>query len=381
MVLTHGLRVFIDHPVITAIQVVIRPDDMDYYNQVMDELKGRTEKIYDPVFGGSTRQASVWNGLQALTRVLSGKTPGRILIHDAARPFVDAPLISRILKGLEAADAVIPGIRVADTLKRVRDHQVVDTIDRDSLYQIQTPQGFKFQHIYDAHRLALQKQDNKFTDDAEIAEHAGERILVVEGTPGNWKITDPCDLKRARQRLERNNRVAMASVRVGTGYDVHRFADENFGVESDNQPRSREAGIVLCGITVPHHRPLKGHSDADVGLHALTDAILGAIGDGDIGTHFPPSDPQWEGMSSDIFLRDAVQRVLKLGGTIEHVDVTLVCESPRIAPFRTNMVERIAEILNIEPSRVSVKATTTEGLGFTGRREGVAALASATIAI
>jgi 2-C-methyl-D-erythritol 4-phosphate cytidylyltransferase/2-C-methyl-D-erythritol 2,4-cyclodiphosphate synthase len=283
-----------------------------------------------------------------------------VLIHDAARPFVTATIIDRTLAALGDAPAAVVAVPVADTLKRGADGSVVATVDRAGLWRAQTPQGFRFADILAAHRQA---RGASLTDDAAVAEIAGLNVRLVMGADDNFKITTMDDLQRAERLLGADTR----EFRAGTGYDVHRFS------EGDS--------VTLCGVRIEHSHRLEGHSDADVGMHALTDAILGAIGAGDIGSHFPPSDPQWRGADSARFLSHAAHLVAAKGGCIVHVDVTIICERPKIAPHRAAMVARIAEILGTGADRVSVKATTTEGLGFTGRREGIAAQAAATVAL
>ncbi|MBU0797789.1 MAG: 2-C-methyl-D-erythritol 2,4-cyclodiphosphate synthase, partial [Alphaproteobacteria bacterium] len=289
---------------------------------------------------------------------LAADAPDSVLIQDAARPFADAALIDRVLDALADHPGAIPAIAVADTLKRAIDGRIETTVPRTGLYRAQTPQGFRFADILAAHRACAGQE---LTDDASVLEAAGQTVVLVEGAEANVKITTAEDMMRAETLLG-----AARESRSASGFDVHRFAGSG-----DH--------VTLCGVSVPHDSALEGHSDADVGLHALTDALLGCIGAGDIGQHFPPSDPQWRGASSDRFLAHARSLVEARGGRIVHVDVTLICERPKIGPYRDAMVARVAEILRLSPDRVSVKATTTEQLGFTGRREGIAAQALATI--
>ncbi len=310
------------------------------------------------MFGGATRQASVRAGLEAL----APRKPDIVLIHDAARPFASAGLIARAIAAAEKTGAAIPALPVTDTVKTVdADGHVDKTLDRNTLRLVQTPQGFAFPAILDAHRRAHAKGREDFTDDAALAEWAGMKVSVFAGEPGNIKITNAEDFARA----EAMQFAALSDVRTGTGIDVHAFGPGDH--------------VTLGGIRIPHDRALTGHSDADVALHALIDAILGALADGDIGAHFPPSDPQWRGASSDRFLAFAVERVKARGGRIAHLDLTIVCEAPRIGPHRDAMRARIAELAGIDVSRVAVKATTSEKLGFTGRGEGIAAYATATV--
>ena len=349
-VLRHSLETFIRHPAIDAVRVVIHRDDLELYEQAARGLD-----LLPPVEGGATRQDSVRLGLESLGEV----KPARVLIHDAARPFADAGLIQRMVDALAATPGAIPALPVADTIKRGVEGLIVETVDRHALWRAQTPQAFRYSEILAAHRSAAGQE---LTDDAAVAEAAGLAVGLVRGAEENFKVTTEADLGRAERLL-----VPAADIRCGNGYDVHRFG-----------PGSQ---IMLCGIAVPHDQGLEGHSDADVGLHALTDAILGAIGAGDIGQHFPPSDPRWRGADSSRFLAHAASLQAERGGRLLSLDVTLICERPKVGPHRAAMVARIAEILGLEPSRVSVKATTTEGLGFTGRREGIAAQATATVAL
>lgn len=337
---------------------VIHPDDIDCYAVAVGS---RSAQLRDPVMGGATRQLSVHAGLESLSDV----SPRYVLIHDAARPFADTGLISRVIAGLSEYDGVVPALAVTDTLKRASGGTIEATVDRANLWGVQTPQGFDFNKLLEAHRAAAKKSVTEFTDDSSVAEWHGLRVGLVEGSPMNIKLTTNEDFEVAEDRMRSSARSDASSLRIGQGFDVHGFD------EGDH--------VMLCGVTIPHGKALKGHSDADVGLHALTDALLGAIGDGDIGTHFPPSDPKWRSASSDQFLKDAARRVRALNGQIVNVDVTLICETPKLGPHRELMRKSIADVLQIDVARVSVKATTTEGLGFTGRGEGIAAQASAMV--
>jgi 2-C-methyl-D-erythritol 4-phosphate cytidylyltransferase/2-C-methyl-D-erythritol 2,4-cyclodiphosphate synthase len=351
-VLRHSLGAFLRHPRINHVQAVIHPDDRAHYDRAAANLD-----LPAPVAGGATRQDSVRQGLMAI----AGLKPARVLIHDGARPLIDTPLIDRVLDALERAPGAIAALPVTDTLKRAGpDGEIAATVPRGDLWRAQTPQGFHYGPILAAHEAAARED---LTDDAAVAERAGLKVAMVEGASENIKITTQEDLMQAERWLQGSR--GSGETRVGQGFDVHRFG-----------PGSQ---VMLCGVPVAHDAGLVGHSDADVGLHALTDAILGAIGAGDIGSHFPPSDPEWRGADSGQFLRHAAALAARAGGQIRHVDVTLICERPKIGPHRDAMRQRIAELLEIEPGRVSVKATTTEGLGFTGRREGIAAQATATL--
>jgi 2-C-methyl-D-erythritol 4-phosphate cytidylyltransferase/2-C-methyl-D-erythritol 2,4-cyclodiphosphate synthase len=297
-------------------------------------------------------------GLEAL----SGRGPDIVLVHDAARPFCSSALVSRAIVAGAEMGAAVPALEVTDTIKRIDpDGRVAGTVDRRQLRAVQTPQAFAFQPLLDAHRRAHREGRDDFTDDAALAEWAGLQVTTFEGESGNVKLTTDEDFARAEAR-----RIAsLTDLRTGSGFDVHAFGDGDH--------------VMLGGVRIAHDRGLTGHSDADVALHAIVDAILGALADGDIGKHFSPNDPRWRGASSDQFLKFAVERVIKRGGKIAHIDLTIICEAPRIGPHRDAMRQRIAQIANIAVERVAVKATTSEQLGFTGRREGIAAMATATI--
>jgi 2-C-methyl-D-erythritol 4-phosphate cytidylyltransferase/2-C-methyl-D-erythritol 2,4-cyclodiphosphate synthase len=356
-VLAHSLRVLAGHRQIEAVEVVIHPDDRPLYETAARPFAAC---LVDPVPGGATRQDSVRLGLEAL----APRAPDRVLIHDAARPFLSADLVSRLLAALDEGPAAIAAEPVADTLKRAApDGTIAETVDRANLWRAQTPQAFHFAPILAAHRRAADMGQGGFTDDAGLAAWAGLAVQLVAGSGGNMKLTTPEDVALAERLLA--SAAPLHETRSGSGFDVHAFAPGDH--------------VWLCGVKIPHTHRLEGHSDADVALHALTDAILGAIGDGDIGEHFPPSDAAWRGAPSRLFLEDAAARVRALGGRIANVDVTILCEAPKVGPHRTAMRQAIATILQIDARRVSVKATTTEGLGFVGRREGIAALANATI--
>ncbi|MDX2154894.1 MAG: bifunctional 2-C-methyl-D-erythritol 4-phosphate cytidylyltransferase/2-C-methyl-D-erythritol 2,4-cyclodiphosphate synthase [Hyphomicrobiaceae bacterium] len=359
-VLAWTLDAFCGHPRVDVVQVVINADHEEAYAAV---IRGLAPAPLPPVVGGATRQASVLAGLMALRQM----APDLVLIHDAARPFVESAVIDRVINVLAQREAAIAALAVADTLKRAGpDGLVAATVPRDGLWRAQTPQGFRFPAILTAHAKARDAGRLDFTDDAALAEWAGLAVALVPGSEANRKLTTAEDIDMADRELCR--RVATSpDVRTGNGFDVHRF------VEGDH--------VWLGGVRIPHTHRLDGHSDADVALHALTDALLGAIGDGDIGQHFPPSDARWKGAASKVFLADAARRVVERGGRIGNVDVTILCEAPRIGPHREAMRTAIAGILGIDAGRVAVKATTTEQLGFTGRREGIAAMATATVVL
>jgi 2-C-methyl-D-erythritol 4-phosphate cytidylyltransferase/2-C-methyl-D-erythritol 2,4-cyclodiphosphate synthase len=342
------------HPRIGAVQPVVHPDDADIFRAATAGLSA----LRPPVHGGATRQASVRAGLVALHASL----PALVLIHDAARPFLSGALIDRAIAAGEWHGAAVPAVTIADTVKKIDDDAMVtETLDRSRLRMVQTPQAFAFDLIMDAHRRAAAAERDDFTDDAALAEWAGHRVSVFEGEADNVKLTTEDDFVRAEARRH----ASLGDVRTGNGFDVHQFADGDH--------------VMLGGVRIAHSRGVTGHSDADVALHALVDAILGALADGDIGAHFPPSDPQWKGASSDRFLAFACERVRACGGVISNLDVTVVCEAPRVSPHRDAMRARIAAIAGISATRVAVKATTSEKLGFTGRGEGIVAMATATL--
>ncbi|MGI9485330.1 MAG: bifunctional 2-C-methyl-D-erythritol 4-phosphate cytidylyltransferase/2-C-methyl-D-erythritol 2,4-cyclodiphosphate synthase [Geminicoccaceae bacterium] len=353
--LRHTLECFADHPDVTGVRAVIHPDDRALYDEAVAGLD-----LMPPVTGGETRQDSGRLGLESL----AGKPPEKVLIHDGARPLVDAEVISRVIRALDHEAGALPALPVADTLKRVQGETVGETVDRKGLYRAQTPQGFLYESILSAHRRF---EGEAMTDDAAIAEAAGISVAVVAGDEGNIKVTAKDDLLRTERQLMKALRP-----RTGMGFDVHRLEEVR---------AADHAGLVLMGLTLPEPFRMIGHSDADVGLHAITDALLGALAIGDIGSHFPPSDPKWKGADSAIFLIHAVDEVISAGGIIEHVDVTLICERPKIGPYRPAMTERLSELLRMSSDRISIKATTTERLGFTGRGEGIAAQAIATILV
>ncbi len=338
---------------------VIHPDDAALFATASSFLSPKaTAKLDAPVQGRATRQQSVRAGLEYIARHWS-EPPSAVLIHDAARPFVSKALLARALDAALESGAAVPGLAVTDTLKQVDDKgHVVVTPERASLRAVQTPQAFGFDLILAAHRAA--DMDN-LTDDAAIAEKAGHQVLVFEGEGTNMKITLADDLAKAENHML----ATLQDIRTGQGYDVHAFGPGD--------------GVWLGGVKIPHTHALVGHSDADVLLHAITDAILGALADGDIGAHFPPSDPQWRGAASSVFLADAMARVRAKGGMVAHLDATLICEMPKIGPHRDTIRTSIAQITGLELDRIAIKATTSEQLGFTGRREGMAAMAIATV--
>ena len=356
-VLRRAVLAFLRHPRIDAVRVMIAEEHRALYDAAVAGLD-----LGAPVIGGAERQASVLNGLESL----AGAAPDRVLIHDAARPLLPAAVIDGVLDALETAPAALPVLPVTDTLKRGVDGVAAGTVSRDGLWRAQTPQGMHFDAVLDAHRRAAE-EGVVVTDDAALMEWAGHTVTLVPGSEDAMKITTAQDFGLAERLM-----AGALETRVGTGFDVHRLGEKSPGGVD---------GVALGGIVIPHDKALLGHSDADVGLHAITDALLGALGDGDIGAHFPPSDPQWKGAASDRFLADACRRVREAGGQIRHLDLTVICERPKVGPHREAMRARIAEICGVPLARVSVKATTTERLGFPGRGEGIAAQAAATIAL
>lgn len=345
-----SLRAFAEHPEVSLVQPVIHADDEARYAQEVTGLS-----LLPAATGRATRQGSVLAGLDAL----AAREPDIVLIHDAARPFASPSLISRSIAAASQFGGAIPALKVTDAVKTVDDvGHVTDNIERSYVRLVQTPQAFTFAPLYEAHRKAVATGRDDFPDDAALAQWAGMKVNVFEGERSNIKLTTPDDFVRAEARMLRD-------VRTGTGIDVHAFAPGDH--------------VTLGGIRIPHDRTLSGHSDADVVLHALVDAILGALADGDIGVHFPPSDPQWRGAASDRFVQFAMERLGKRGGRISHIDINIVCESPKIGPHRDAMRARISDLCAVGIDRVAIKATTSEGLGFTGRGEGIATFVTATI--
>jgi 2-C-methyl-D-erythritol 4-phosphate cytidylyltransferase/2-C-methyl-D-erythritol 2,4-cyclodiphosphate synthase len=360
-VLRRTIEAFLRLGAVRRVQAVIAPDDRDLYEEAVQGLT-----LPPPVLGGDTRQASVAAGLEAL----ADNPPDLVAIHDGARPLVPATVLDAALAVLARLDlaGAIAALPVSDALKRVEGGIIAGTVARDHLWRMQTPQVFRYDDIRAAHRAVAARGADEATalpDDAAVAELAGLLLAVVPGSALNLKITDPGDIELAARLLEAER--GRMETRTGFGFDVHAFDEGN--------------EVWLCGVRIPHDRKLAGHSDADVALHAATDAVLGAMAEDDIGRHFPPSDPRWRGADSAIFLTHAASLLRGRGGRLVHLDVTIICEAPRVGPHRDAMRARVAEICGIELARVSVKATTTERLGFTGRGEGIAAQAVATIEV
>ncbi|MCY6380737.1 bifunctional 2-C-methyl-D-erythritol 4-phosphate cytidylyltransferase/2-C-methyl-D-erythritol 2,4-cyclodiphosphate synthase [Hoeflea prorocentri] len=361
-VLAWTIDSFKNHPDIDAIAVVIHADDHSLFDRALQNCS--QPAVLTIVEGGANRQESVLKGLEAL----SDAGLSHVLIHDGVRPFANGPLIDRVIARLRNGSmAALPAIAVADTLKNAFHGDRVDgTVPRRGLFAAQTPQGFEFAAIFDAHQRASLNSDGEFTDDCSIAEWAKIPVDLVGGDPENVKLTTAGDIALADEKLGRKNLTnAIPDVRTGNGYDVHAHIAGN--------------SVTLCGLEIANDQALSGHSDADVALHALTDALLATCGQGDIGDHFPPTDPQWEGAASHIFLEHAAELVRKAGGVISNVDITLICEAPKIGPHKAAMRSKLGEILSIPVERCSVKATTNERIGFIGRREGIAAIATATV--
>ncbi|WP_429136322.1 bifunctional 2-C-methyl-D-erythritol 4-phosphate cytidylyltransferase/2-C-methyl-D-erythritol 2,4-cyclodiphosphate synthase [Bartonella heixiaziensis] len=356
-VVCHTVRCFSQHPAITTIVLVIHPEDHQICEQAIVDFK---EQLII-VEGGNTRQISTLRGLHALKKF----KPKYVHIHDGARPFIENNLFEKIHTTVNHQEGVLPVLAISDTLKRVNStYHVLETIPRTHLYSAQTPQCFPFERILDAHEKAMQTCKKEFTDDSSIAEWFGIPMRTIPGDPHNIKITWHEDFDIADLYLQKKMQM-FPDIRTGNGYDVHSFGEGN--------------SLILCGIKIPFHKKLNGHSDADVALHALTDALLATRGAGDIGTHFPPSDPQWKNASSEIFLRHALDIVKQAGGRIANVDITLIAENPKLGPYRHQMTENLINILTISPDRISIKATTNEKLGFIGREEGIAAFATASV--
>jgi len=357
-VIWHTLKLFLDWPKSGPVAVVIHPDDRALFDAAVSDLPARHALLV--VTGGASRQESVLNGLRALR----ASNISSVMIHDGVRPFAEPALLDLIAQQLAAGKpAVLPAVAVSDTIKRANAAKIVtDTVPRKDLYAAQTPQSFHYQSILSAHERAALEAGSDFTDDASIAEWAGIPVHLVEGSIDNVKLTVKRDIAMADEKLKGS---ALPDVRTGNGYDVHQLEPGD--------------GVTLCGIFIPHDQKLKGHSDADVALHALADALLATCGAGDIGDHFPPSDMQWKGAPSRIFLEHAAKIVREAGGTIMNADISLIAEAPKVGPNRQAMREKLAEILGISLDRCSVKATTNEKIGFIGRREGIAAIATATV--
>lgn len=350
------LEAFLSHPDVSFVQPVIGQGHEHFFAEATQGMD-----IPKPVTGGANRQDSCRLGVEAL----AGIKPDRVLIHDAARPFISHQVISNVIAELDRGDAVIPGLPVADTMKFAPGGVIERTVDRGSMWFVQTPQGFTYDRILEAHRRAAREGQMGFTDDAAVAEFAGMPVRITAGDQANRKLTTSHDVRTADSEVSAKLFVERPDVRNGQGIDFHVF----------------EAGdaVTLCGVSIPHTAKLKGHSDADVAMHALTDAILGAIGEADIGKHFPPSDPKWKGVASSIFLLKAVELLTARKGIIANADITILAEAPKVGPHIAAMKSVLAPLLQISPDRIAIKATTTEEMGAIGRKEGIAAFAIATV--
>jgi len=349
-----SIDAFKAHHAVTSVHVIIHPDHAALYEAAVAGINNAPAAI----IGGGTRQQSVALGLEALAK--AAQKPDVVLIHDAARPGITPQVITDVCDALQNAKAAIPGLAINDTVRR-KTNEGVKTESRDGLYAVQTPQGFDFDTILKLHR---QHAATPVTDDAALCELSNIAVEIVSGDKNNFKVTQAEDTAHMEQALS----ARFGDIRTGSGYDVHKL------VKPVNDRK-----LMICGIDVPHDHVLDGHSDADVGLHAITDALLATICDGDIGMHFSPKDARWKNADSAKFLAHAVSLITAQGGIVTHVDVTIICEAPKIGPHRDAMRARIASIMNLPARRISVKATTTEGLGFTGRREGIAAESVVTV--
>ena len=366
-ILDHTISCFTTHSDVDYVMVVIHHEDQ----AVFDQMISKHEKLLPVVLGGDTRQQSVYRGLEAASKA---GFAAKVLIHDGVRPFIDPQTISQVIAKVSAQNGVLPAHRLTDTLKKsTSEFQVVETIARDNVFGAQTPQGFMLKEILQIHKQAGEdkatgENDQEFTDDASMFETFGFSVSIVDAPASNFKITTSDDLERARHMVTQHQEETTkfhTDSRTGNGYDVHAL------IPGDE--------IILCGHKIAFNKRLKGHSDADAALHALTDALLGTIGAGDIGSHFPPSDPQWKDAASHIFLNAALELVRNEGGIINNIDITIICEAPKIGPHRQMMREKLAQLCDLALTRVSVKATTNEKLGFLGRGEGIAAIATTTI--
>lgn len=359
-ILRHSILAFLNHPQIDDVICVIHPDDIALYNQATLGLD-----LLNPVFGGDTRQKSVFNGLEALSEI----HPDKVLIHDAVRPFVSKKIISGVVEKLETHQAVIPAVAVEDTIKKYLDGKIEWTLERQDLWRAQTPQGFAYEDIMNSHRAF---KDLHFTDDAALNEYGGIPVAIIPGSQNNFKITTKEDYKRAKEMASILNKKIKEEIRCGIGFDVHTFRKK---LAKENK------FIKICGVDIEFDKKIKAHSDGDVAVHAVIDALLGAVCEGDIGTHFPDSDTRWKNADSLLMLDYTNNLVKKKGGTIVNIDVTIICEKPRIAKYTKKMREKLAKTLRISDQRINIKATTTEKLGFLGREEGIAAQAITNVKI
>ncbi len=358
--LYHSIVAFLNHPQISDVICVIHPDDIALYEEAASGLD-----LLNPIFGGETRQASIRTGLEALREY----NPSKVLIHDGVRPFVSRRIINGILEKLETHPAVIPAIAVEDTLKKFGDGKIEWTLERDNLWRAQTPQGFIYHDILNSH---IAFKDLHFTDDASLNEYAGIPVAIVPGSQNNFKITTEDDYERAKRMVSFLIHEVREEHRVGSGFDVHAFRDRK---------KDENNFIRICGVDVEFDRKIEAHSDGDVGIHAAIDAILGAIGEGDIGDHFPPSDMKWKNCDSREMLKIINSLIKRKSAKIINLDITIICQKPKVSKYKEAMKEVLAKILEIPKTRVNIKATTTEELGFLGRQEGLAAQAAVSVVI
>ena len=358
--LRHSIMAFLNHPQVSDVLCVIHPDDIELYEQSTIGLD-----LLNPVFGGETRQSSIRIGLEELIDY----KPNKVLIHDGVRPFVSKRIINGILEKLESHPAVIPAIAVEDTIKKIGDGKIEWTLERENLWRAQTPQGFLYQDILNSH---IAFKDLNFTDDSALNEYAGIPVAIVPGSQNNFKITTEEDYDRAKHMIPFLIDDYREETRSGIGFDVHGFRK----IENDENNFIR-----LCGTEIEFDKKILAHSDGDVGIHALIDALLGAIGQGDIGEHFPPSEQKWKNCDSREMLKKVYELIQKFSASILNIDLTIICEKPKILKYKNKMKEELSAILGISTQRINIKATTTEKLGFIGREEGIACQAIATVII
>lgn len=356
--LRHSVLAFLNHPKIDDVLCIIHPDDVHLYEEAVAGLD-----LLNPIFGGDTRQSSIRTGLESLKEY----NPKKVLIHDGVRPFVSKRILNGILEKLETHPAVIPAIAVEDTLKKYSDGKIEWTLERENLWRAQTPQGFLYKDILNSH---IAFKDLNFTDDSALNEYAGIPVAIVPGSQHNFKITTSEDYERAKRVAAIRIDNVARETRCGSGFDVHAFRDKK---------KNEDDVIRIAGVDVKYHKKIEAHSDGDVAIHAIIDALLGAIGEGDIGEHFPPSDDKYKDMDSREMLRIIKQILVKKGAKILNIDLTIICQEPKISAHKADMKKFLAEDLNISDSRVNVKATTTEHLGFLGRKEGIAAQGTACV--
>lgn len=359
-ILRHSILAFINHPKIDNVICVIHPDDVSLYEEAVVGLD-----LLNPVFGGQTRQISVRKGLEALREI----NPDRVLIHDAVRPFVSKQIIDGVLEKLNTHPAVIPAIAVEDTIKKFSDGKIEWTLERQDLWRAQTPQGFIYEDIINSHQAF---KDLSFTDDAALNEYAGIPVAIIPGSQNNFKITTKEDFDRAKFLAKMFNQKITQEIRTGIGFDVHAFRDKKDG--EDNF-------IKLCGVNIEFDKKIKAHSDGDVAIHAIIDALLGSISCGDIGDHFPDSDNKYKNIDSCELLKSVNHLLAKNSAEIVNIDISIICEKPKLLKLKKEMQKNLAKILEIDQSRINIKATTTEKLGFLGRQEGIAAQAIASVKI